>query len=58
MSAILFEILSLLNFVERKAVDHKLIEKMLKFRGSKYYDIDYLINVFNKDNHKRFRTAK
>ena len=53
LTSLLEEILVLLmimvNFVERKAVDHKLIEKMLKFRGSKYFDVDYLINVFNKD---------
>ena len=53
LTSLLEEILVLMllfvNFVERKAVDHKLINKMLKFRGSKYYDIDYLINVFNKD---------
>lgn len=49
LEEILILMLLVVNFVERKAVDHKLIEKMLKFRGSKYYDIDYLINVFNKD---------
>ena len=49
LEEILVLMLLVVNFVERKAVDHKLIEKMLKFRGSKYYDIDYLINVFNKD---------
>ena len=53
LTSLLEEILVLMllfvNFVERKAVDHKLINKMLKFRGSKYYDIDYLINVFSKD---------
>ena len=49
LEEILVLMLLIVNFVERKAVDHKLIEKMLKFRGSKYYDIDYLINVFNKD---------
>lgn len=53
LTSILEEILVLMllivNFFERKAVDHKLIEKMLKFRGSKYYDVDYLISVFDKD---------
>ena len=49
LEEILVLMLLVVNFVERKAVDHKLINKMLKFRGSKYYDIDYLINVFNKD---------
>ena len=44
LEEILVLMLLVVNFVERKAVDHKLIEKMLKFRGSKYYDIDYLIN--------------
>ena len=49
LEEILVLMLLVVNFVERKAVDHKLINKMLKFKGSKYYDIDYLINVFNKD---------
>ena len=49
LEEILILLLLLVNFVERKAVDHKLVEKMLKFKGSKYYDIDYLINIFNKD---------
>ena len=53
MTSLLEEILVLLlltvNFFERKAVDHKLVEKMLKYKGSKYFDVDYLISVFNKD---------
>ena len=49
LEEILILLLLLVNFVERKAVEHKLVEKMLKFKGSKYYDIDYLINIFNKD---------
>ena len=53
MTSLLEEILVLLlltvNIFERKAVDHKLVEKMLKYKGSKYFDVDYLISVFNKD---------
>ncbi len=47
---ILIFLLLTVNVVERIAIDHKLISKMLKFRGSKYYDIDYLIKTFHKDN--------
>ena len=36
----------ILNLFERKAIDYKLMHRMLKFRGSKYYDIDYLENVY------------
>ena len=46
---ILIFLLITVNIIERIAIDHKLISKMLKFRGSKYYDIDYLIKTFNKD---------
>jgi len=35
-------------FVEKKAVDRKLIQRMLKFRGSKYFDIEYLEKNFKK----------
>ena len=36
----------ILNIFERKAIDYKLMHRMLKFRGSKYYDIDYLENIY------------
>ena len=45
LEEILILLLLLVNFVERKAVEHKLFEKMSKFKCSKYYDIDYLINI-------------
>ena len=47
---ILIFLLLTVNVIERIAIDHKLISKMLKFKGSKYYDIDYLTKTFNKDN--------
>ena len=47
---ILIFLLLTVNIIERIAIDHKLISKMLKFKGSKYYDIDYLTKTFNKDN--------
>ena len=31
------------NLIERKAIDQKLIHKMLKFKGNKIIDIDYFI---------------
>jgi len=46
---ILIFLLITVNIIERIAIDHKLISKMLKFKGSKYYDIDYLIKSFNKE---------
>ena len=47
---ILIFLLIVVNMIERVAIDHKLISKMLKFKGSKYYDIDYLTNTFGKEN--------
>ena len=47
---LLIFLLLTVNIVERIAIDRKLISKMLKFRGSKYYDIDYLVNTFKKDS--------
>ena len=53
VSAILEEILFIMilftTMVERKAIDYKLIHRVLKFKGSKYYDIDYLLNMFQLD---------
>jgi len=46
---LLIFLLLTVNVVERIAIDRKLISKMLKFRGSKYYDIDYLVKTFNKE---------
>ena len=53
VSGILEEFLAILllfvNIIERKAVDRKLIQKMLKFNGSKYYNIKYMRNIFTID---------
>ncbi|MCQ2818722.1 MAG: hypothetical protein MJ252_15755 [archaeon] len=53
LTSILEEILVLLllviNFLERKAVDLKIIKKMLKYKGSKYYDVGYVITAFKKN---------
>ena len=53
VSAILEELLVIMilftTMVERKAIDFKLIHRVLKFKGSKYYDIDYLLNMFQLD---------
>ena len=50
VSGILEEFLALLflfvNLIERKAVDKKLIQRMLKFNGSKYYNIKYMNEIF------------
>ena len=54
VSGILEEILSLIllfvNVIERKAVDRKLVQKMLKFKGSKYYDVKYMNKIFKLDD--------
>ena len=53
LSGIIQEILMIIfffiNFIERQMINNKLINKMLKFKGNKYYDVNYLINVFKKD---------
>ena len=35
------------NLIERKAIDQKLIHKMLKFKGNKNINVDYFIQKFN-----------
>ena len=53
ISGILEEILIILlltvNFLERQAIDNKLIKKMLKFKGCKNYDVKYLLHLFGND---------
>ena len=49
LEEILLVILLLINIMERQAIDNKLVHKMLKIKGSKYYDVDYFLNVFNRD---------
>ncbi len=49
LEEILLIILVLINIMERQAIDNKLIHKMLKIKGSKYYDVDYFLSVFNRD---------
>ena len=48
LQEILFILLLIINFLEWKTVDLKLIRKMLKYKGSKYYDVDYLITTFKQ----------
>ena len=47
---ILIFLLLTVNVIERILIDHKIITKMFKYKGSKYYDIDYLLKTFNNDN--------
>ena len=49
LQELLLIILYVINIIERQAIDNKLIHKMLKIKGSKYYDIDYYVNIFNRD---------
>jgi len=52
LTSIIEEILTILilivNYFETLLIDKKLIQKTLKFKGSKYYDIDYLLSTFHK----------
>ncbi len=50
LEQILFLILSMVNFFERQTIDIKLIKNMIKFKGNKNYNIEYLINVFQRNN--------
>ncbi len=38
------------NLIEKKAINQKLIHKMLKFKGNKNININYLIDKFKKSN--------
>ncbi len=49
LEEILLVILLLINIMERQAIDNKLVHKMLKIKGSKYYDVDYFLTVFHRD---------
>ena len=54
LSGILEQILALvllcINIIERQAIDNKLIRKMIKFKGNKNCNVNYLIKVFNREN--------
>ena len=50
LEQILFLILVIVNFFERKCIDIKLMKKMIKYKGNKYYNIEYLIDIFNKNH--------
>ena len=54
LSGILEQFLSLMLFIvnifERQAIDNKLIRKMIKFKGSKNCNVNYLLNVFESNN--------
>ena len=39
----------IVTFIERQAIENKLIHKMLKMKGSKNYDMDYFLNTFHKE---------
>ena len=49
LEEILLVTLFLINVMERQAINNKLIHKMLKIKGSKNYDVDYFLTVFNRD---------
>ena len=56
LSGILEEILILtlfvVNIIERQAIDNKLIHTMLKYKGSKHFDIDYFVSLYKKNKIK------
>ena len=47
-----FILFIIVTFIERQAIENKLIHKMLKMKGSKNYDMDYYLNTFHKENIK------
>jgi len=44
-----FILFLIVTFIERQAIENKLIHKMLKMNGSKNYDMDYYLNTFHKE---------
>ena len=51
----------LANLIERKAIDQKLIHRMLKFRGNKNIDVNYFAQKFNnklKNDIPKFKKEK
>ena len=44
-----FVLITLANYIERKAVDNKLIRKMLKFKGNKNINVDYFVQKFSQN---------
>ncbi len=51
----------LANLIERKAIDQKLIHRMLKFRGNKNIDVNYFAQKFNnklKNDNPQFKKEK
>ena len=42
-------ILFIVNIIQGQALENKMIHKMLKMKGSKNYNIDYLLTVFNRN---------
>ena len=54
LSGILEQILALIllciNIIEKQGIDNKLFRKMIKFKGSKNCDINYLIKIFDREN--------
>jgi len=49
LEELLVVILLIINYLERYLVDKELIEELIKYKGSKYYDIDYLTSKFHQE---------
>ena len=59
LSFLLFAMVIIANLIERKAINQKLIHRMLKFNGNKYINIEYLINKFKySSNPKKPNTPR
>ena len=52
LEKILIIIFIIVNIIERKLIDDNLINRLIKFKGSKYYNVNYLLTLFNKDRIK------
>ena len=44
-----FILFIIVTFIERQAIENKLIHKMLKMKGSNNYDMDYYLTTFHKE---------
>jgi len=49
LNFVFFILIIIANYIERKAVDQKIIRKMLKFRGNKNIEVDYFVDKFSKN---------
>jgi hypothetical protein len=57
LSQILFILLVVLNFINRKFSENKIMSQVLKYKGKKDYDLKYLSEIFSNDKIKEYRLS-